>query len=352
MGKSLLDRERERREMYLLLILLVSPAFGRPSSDQLDVGEDISNQLDDIVNFNNVTRNLLKNSTLFDEVSYSVKEAEQNILEMEAELKSLQSKIPQLQDEGNFFPDYNKAKRYLRETRQELRELAHRTVTDVKVLKIFFEALDETNDNENENEKSKSKQSILLKFSIDKMKNLMIETKERLEEARKKYTSASLAFDNLISSVKNQNSILKTVVKQTIDEYEEDKDYTESVRYDCKIASWFTFGLCSLIHHFVNEVPLETARLELEDLQSKTDNLLERTITLNQDIIRAIGIMTEEIELINIWANSAELVSKNIVKYTEEYLRKYQTIRILFTNGLDDLKTAAEEFIAHSENIL
>merc|ERR1711879_568645 len=72
--------------------------------------------------------------TLFDEVSYSVKEAEQNILEMEAELKSLQSKIPQLQDEGNFFPDYNKAKRYLRETRQELRELAHRTVTDVKLL--------------------------------------------------------------------------------------------------------------------------------------------------------------------------------------------------------------------------
>jgi len=338
--------------MYLLLLLLVSPAFGRPSSDQLDVGEDISNQLDKIVNFTNETGKLLKNSKLFEKVSDSLTEAEQNILEMEAELKSLKSKIPQLQDEGNFFPDYNKAKRYLRETRQELRELAHRTVTEVRDLKILLEDLDETNDNENDNDKSKSKQSFLLKISIDKMKSLMIETGERLEEARKKYTSATLAFDNLISSVKTQNGIMEVVKNETIVNYQKDKDYTETVRENCKIASWFTFGLCSLIHHFANEVPLETARVELEDLQAKTDSLLERTITLNQDIKGAIGILAEEIELINIWADSAERVSKNIKEYPIESLTKYQTIRNIFKNGLVDLKTAAEKFIAHSKNIL
>merc|ERR1712099_139456 len=96
-----------------------------------------------------------------------------------------------------------------------------------------------------------------------------------------------------------------------LEQYEKDKEYTETVRYNCKIASWFTFGLCSLIHHFVNEVPLEEARVKLESLQTKTDSLLERTITLNQDIKGAIDIMTKEIELINIWANSAEVVSKN-----------------------------------------
>merc|ERR1712045_267939 len=284
--------ERERREMYLLLILLISPAFGRPSSDQLDVGADISNQLGEIVNFTNETGKLLKNSKLFEKVSDSLTEAEQNILEMDAELKSLQSKNPQLQDEGNFFPDYNKAKRYLRETRQELRELAHRTVSDVRDLKILFEALDETNDNDND--KSKSKQSFLLKFSIDKMKNLMIETKERLEEARKKYTSATLAFDNLISSVKNQNSILETVVNQTIVNYKKDKEYTETVRENCKIASWFTFGLCSLIHHYVNEVPLEEARVDLKPLISLTPRFLERALALNQDINNAVGEMDKE----------------------------------------------------------
>merc|ERR1712066_732207 len=338
--------ERERREMYLLLILLVSPAFGRPSSDQLDVGEDISNQLDKIVNFTNETGKLLKNSKLFEKVSDSLTEAEQNILEMEAELKSLKSKIPQLQDEGNFFPDYNKAKRYLRETRQELRELAHRTVSDVRDLKILFEALDETNDNDND--KSKSKQSFLLKISIDKMKSLMIETGERLEEARKKYTSATLAFDNLISSVKTQNGIMEVVKNETIVNYQKDKDCTETVRENCKIASWFTFGLCSLIHHSENEGPLETARVELEDLQAKTDNLLERTITLNQDIKDAIGIMNEEIDRIDIWAESAKRVSKNIEEYPIESLTKYQTIRNHFKNGLDDLIHADEIFLSHS----
>merc|ERR1712108_123636 len=180
----------------------------------------------------------------------------------------------------------------------------------------------------------------------------MIETKERLEEARKKYTSATLAFDNLISSVKNQNSILETVVNQTIVNYKKDKEYTETVRENCKIASWFTFGLCSLIHHFENEVPLEENRVELEKLQAKTDKLLKGAETLNKDIGAAIDIMTEEIELIDKWANSAERVSKNIDDYPAEYLRKYATIRKTFRNGLDDLKKVAEQFLAQPTDIL
>merc|ERR1719336_3468375 len=56
--------------------------------------------------------------------------------------------------------------------------------------------------------------------------------------------------------------ILNTEEKQA--KYEEDKEYTEKVRSGCKIISWFTFGLCSLVHHYVNEVPLEEARVELE----------------------------------------------------------------------------------------
>merc|ERR1712077_146334 len=122
----------------------------------------------------------------------------------------------------------------------------------------------------------------------DRMKVLMFETQERLEAAKQKYTSAFTAFENLISFVKTQNGILDTEVSKLNQQYQLDKDYTEAVRYNCKIASWFTFGLCSLIHHYENEVPLETARMELEYLQTKTDNLLERTITLNKDINGAI----------------------------------------------------------------
>merc|ERR1711950_77419 len=144
--------------------------------------------------------------------------------------------------------------------------------------------------------------------------------------------------------------ILNTEEKQA--KYEEDKEYTEKVRSGCKIISWFTFGLCSLIHHFVNEVPLEEARLEVENLETMSEKLTERANILNRDINEAIGIMKNEIELIDKWANSAELVRKNIDDFPEETLRLYEPFRVVFKNGLDDLKKAAENFLAQPMHIL
>merc|ERR1712152_12847 len=91
-------------------------------------------------------------------------------------------------------------------------------------------------------------------------------------------------------------------------------------RNDCKIASWFTFGLCSLIHHFVNEVPLEQARVEGEHLKRRSRKLTERAETLYEDINKAIDIMDYEIELIGEWANNAEKMKKNIDDLPEESL--------------------------------
>merc|ERR1711913_113251 len=164
--------ERERREMYLLVFLLISTAFGKPSSDRHDVGGNVENQLDSLVDFSRETGKLLSDPKLLEKVSQSLLEAENNILEMELHLKSLQSKIPSLSNTENYFPKYNEAKSYLRQTRQELRELAHRTEAEVKNMNILLDA-------------------------IDRMKILMKETKERLEDAKRKYGSANVAFDNL-----------------------------------------------------------------------------------------------------------------------------------------------------------
>jgi len=330
------QRERERGEMYLLLVLLVSPAFGRPSSDQLDVG----GELEIFTKFNNETVKLLNDSKLFGKVSESLKEAEQNILEMELELKSLQSTFTSLQNETNYFPGFNKAKRYLRETRQELRELAHRTVKEEENVRILLDELDS------------GKEAVLLQLTIDRMRLLMKETQERLEEGKRKYLLAFKAFENLISSVKLQGGLVDKEVDEQYQKFRLHKDYTEGVRETCKWLSWLTFGLCSLIHHFENEVPLEKARVENDKLQAKRKKLFERTETLNADIGAAIRFMTEEIELIDKWSNSAERVSKNIDDYPEEYLRKYETIRTAFRNGLDDLKNVAKKFLAQPINIL
>merc|ERR1711997_15680 len=330
------QRERERGEMYLylLLILLVSPAFGRPSSDQLDVGGDISNQLDDIVEFSKETGNFLNNSRLYGKVLEGLNDAEQNIREMELELKVLQFKIPELQKKESYFPKYNEAKHYLRKTRQELRELAHRTVTDVRALKLLLEDLDH------------SKKTALLKLAIGRMKDLMIATGKKLEDAKKTYRSANLAFDNLISSVKLQAKAVDKKVSEVYQQFQADKHCVEQARDLCEVLSWFTFGLCSLIHYLVNEVPLSKFREEYEKLQSQTNKIMEGTTSLNAYIEDAINIMTEEIELINIWAKSAERVRKNIDRYPTEYLKKYENVRTSFKNGLDVLKNVAAKFLA------
>merc|ERR1712038_53752 len=336
--------QRERREMVILLILLISPAFGRPSSDR-DVGTEIGNQLDDILEFNNEQGKLLNNSNLFGKVSESLKTAQQNIIDMEAELKSLALKFSSLREEKSFFPEFNKAKSSLRQTRQELRELAHRTVKEEKNVRTLLDALD--ND-----ATSGSHKPLLLGAAIRRMKLLMEETQERLKAAKIKYEEATLSYTNLISFVKAQHDILGVEARKVYEKFNEDKEYTEKVRYNCKWGSVFTFGLCSLTHHFVNEVPLEEARVDVQVLTAETERFLDGTNTLFADIGAAIEVMNKELDEINSWEISAEQVSKNIVDYPEKFLIKIPTIRNIFRNGLNDLYTAADQFLKNPRFIL
>merc|ERR1712038_1807123 len=326
--------EREERDMYLLFILLVSPAFGRPSSDQ-DVGANIENQINDILEFNSKTGNLLNNSNLFGKVSESLKNARQNIIDMEAELNSLALKFSSPQKARSFFPDFTKAQSSLRQTRQQLRELAHRTVTEEENVRRLLDALDN----------AKSHKPILFKAAIGRMRLLMKETQEKLKAAKSKYEEAQFSYTNLISYVKSQQDILGIEAERIYAKFEEDKEYTEKVRSNCKIASWFTFGLCSLIHHYVNEVPLEEARVDLKPLISLTPRFLERALALTQDINNAVGEMDKEIDLINMWAVSAHRVNQNIKDHPVEFLRVYQPLRTNFRRGLVDLKTNAQNFL-------
>merc|ERR1712066_916462 len=131
-------------EMYLHLLLLISPALGMPSSALIDVGKGIFDQLDSLPGFAEETKAIYNNSKLFETVAESLKEAEQAILQMDSELKLLESEEVQFED--NYFPAYNEAKQYLRESRQNLRKLADRTVKEVKALKTLLKELDENED--------------------------------------------------------------------------------------------------------------------------------------------------------------------------------------------------------------
>ena len=340
--------------MYLLLVLLVSPAFGMPSLALLDIGKGIINQVDSVVGFTVETRNVFNNSDLFERIAESLIEAERNILEMDAELQLLETE--ELHFEDNYFPAYNEAKRYLRETRQGLRKLADRTVTEVRDLKILLEDLDKTND------------TVLLKASLDKMKDLMIETLKTLKEALDKYNSAVHTFENLNSSIATHNIKLEKLVTK---DSAENKAWREKLRggaygtlagttVGCIVADALgALGICSAVN--LATVGISTAAIEtaiyrysavLEKLKTITGRMLESGQKFDQTIHLAIDILTDEVELINNWANSAEVVNKNIDKYPQQYLAKYRTIRTVFINGLDDLKIVAEQFLAQPVDIL
>jgi len=341
--------------MYsLALLLLISPAFGMPSNDLIGIGSEIINQLDSVVGFTEETRAVFQNSNLFELLSGSLKEAEQNIVKMEAELKTFESQ--ELQFENNYFPAYNKAKSYLRQTRQGLRKLADKTVTEVRDLKLLLEAVDEEKD------------SLLLKSAIKKMKALMIETLETLKEANEKYNSALETFDNLNSSIATHNRKLGKMADTNSDEY---KTWTQNARLGvygaistatvgCIIADIFgALGICSAVSGGISasaaaglEVQIAKYSAEITKLVKITGRMLDSGNILDQEITEAIEILTEEIDLINNWANSAEVVNKNIDKYPQQYLKKYRSIRTVFINGLDDLNNSALQFLDQPVDIL
>merc|ERR1712079_257086 len=239
-------RERER-EMYLIVLLLISTALGRSNSAQLDIGENIVNQLDSIVRFTNETGSLLGDSRLIRAVSEGLQAAELNILEMETELRTLQAqdyRLQKLQSVGSYVAAFNETKSYLQQARQELRDLADTAVKEVRDVIELLEDLDRNNDPD------------LLKIAIDIIKDLMLETKETLEAAREKYQSVRQAFGNLISTVTTQNEILDRVVGQLVEYYLTSRNKS------------FKSGWRIRVENFCEE---------LADFKPKSERFLERT---------------------------------------------------------------------------
>merc|ERR1719384_2727813 len=174
--------------MDFLVILLISSAFGMPSKTT-DVGGEVVNELQSFIDFSRETEDLLDNSQWIQEVFVSLENTEQNLLDLEVELKTM----PYADKTGvgleeNLFPEYNNAKRYLRETGQKLREFAYKTVAETRDLKTLFVAVDESQD------------SSLLQIAINKMTGFMSDTVEIFREADEKYQTAKNTFVDLKNS--------------------------------------------------------------------------------------------------------------------------------------------------------
>jgi len=386
MGSTSQKGRRERREMYLLLILLVTPTLGRPSSDQLDFGTlEIGNLLNYILNdFSNEPEKIFLNGPWAEEVINILLEAEQNILDLSVELKTMETKEIQFND--TYLTTFNQAKSSLKQARRELRKLAERTVTDVRDMKIFLGALDETKDSSDVN--------LALKIFMNRMKDLMIETLETLKKTKEKYNLALETMGGLNFKIKVVNRKLEKLVDKESEEYQAwAEKLAKAIIYGgvgilaggvvgatstitCLFVDIFafTFGACSTINAAVlgsTIIPATTAAVvgtlvatpavqaaiakyeaELVNLKNISDRMLESGHNFDQAINVTIGVLDDEIDIIGKWTQSAKTVSDNIEEYSVEFLRMFKPIRTIFVNGLDNLKKAAEDFLAQPKSIL
>jgi len=312
-----------------------------PSSDLIQKGEEIIKQFDSFPLFTAETKAIFTNFTrdLYNKVAENLEEAEKNIIQLNIELKLLETE--ETKYKTDYIPEFNKAKRYLRESRQKLRKLADRTVKEVTSLKALLKDLDE------------SKEMFLLDASLDKMKDLMIETLETLKEALETYNSAQETFQNMNSLIKQQNIMLKKMLDEDTAEYEAWRSKAEKRKIACIIADVFgLLGLCSGINHLVHRGTMEKYTKMLEMLEGTTSRMMKSGEDFDITIKNAMTIVNSEIELIDKWSNNAEIVKKNIDKYPKESLKKYNSIRTIFVTGLDDLQKSAEEFLARPVEIL
>jgi len=314
--------------MYLLLILLISPAWGRPRRTEID------NQFNSIIEFAQQTGNLLRNSSVIDEVIEKLQVAERDMIQMTAELKTLESSafawfegaeeiesiLEEVKTMHNIFSEFNLAKSFVKKTREELRKLAYRTVIDVSEVKPLIEALDQNNG------------ALFFRISINRLKDLIKETLVTLEEAKMKYESGVQIFENIKFKFQIQN-----------------QNFQKSA---LNVNSAIKFNLRKVCQTCET---LETFKLfesNVEKLQRISDNMLESINNFEKAIKRASDILVMETDLAGEWNQNAEIVDTNIEEYgTEEYLREFETFRGIFIDGLVALKNSAEAFLSQPKDI-
>jgi len=400
-------RERQT-EMFFQLLFLISPALGMPSK-AADVGAEVVNKLQAFIDFSKETVTLLDNSDWINSLLHtgfiSLENTEQNLLDLEVELKTMPyADMTKLGLKGNLFPEYNNAKRYLRETGQKLRQFAYKTVGEVRDLKTLFGAVDESED------------SVLFLIAIEKMTSFMNDALGKFGEANEKYRTAKKTFVNLMKfstgskekvekmlktdsaeynnwmkvvkkavreenkipereqnlkaeidalfaqKIRNETRKVKEAAKTEIEQTEskkidaEIKTDTEIEKEIAEIQAKFEAEKEAALQTAIAEIQaqveadiefeIERYNAKLENLKVVTDAMLESGESFERTIDNAMTILEKTIAKITMSTESANVVSKNKDKYPQEFLTKYQHIRSELKTELDDLKNSAETFLA------
>ena len=283
-----------------------------------------------------------------------VKEAEKNIADLNLELKSLQQQDKKFQKE--YFSKFSEAKSELRKVRQSLRKLADKTIKETQGLEFLIRALD------------KYENSKILEVALQKMSRLLDTSEKTLIEAKEKYNMAIQTFEILNSAIQNQNRYISQLLNKETAEFKEFEHNLQLAEMSAggtlgamaviciPLDFTVTWGACSggtaITGAVVGgaavtaEVILARNRAAWQKFKTITGNMIESGTAIDVAILDAIIGLTAEIDVMDKWHNSVDVVASNIENYPEEYLRQVKPIRDLFIKELGNLRQSAEDFLS------
>jgi len=300
--------------MYLLLFLLVSPAFGTSISAKLDLARRTVSEVRDL----------------------------KMLLEVhDRDSDSLEASVGKMQDlMVTLKGDLNKTL-----------EEAHQSLDQARTMDVSTEERSETIDN--------------LKEEIDLVQNwansALVVSKyvdrfpaEYLEKFQFVRNIFKTSLDDLKNSAQLAEQFLARRRKEAVDGLQETAyeqlrrdlvqlaDRTETEVRELKIVlEDLDTGNLSVLFEIkmtsVKELTIETLGRLKEAGESAIEALDDET---DEDYL------TAEINQIRSWTKGALVVKKMLDQFPPQYLKKYRSFRTIFKNSLDDLKTYAEQFVA------
>merc|ERR1719219_1607211 len=89
-------------------------------------------------------------------------------------------------------------------------------------------------------------------------------------------------------------------------------------------------------------------RAELEGLESQASDALENLEKLDQAAEAGVKILSTELELIQVWSQAMEKVSKKVEQFSQEEKKAYASYKDQLSTAVTELSQSAENFLKFS----
>lgn len=343
------------KSMIFLVLVLSTVAWSAPNGSKSsaskiqDIEDDVNKGLEKLSEVGKLPKEALENAQqTFSDILGYITEASENIEKIYAEMSEVENAGNEISQD--FLLKFNEVKNELRECRQELRQLATSTVLHSKDLKTLVEELDTNSD------------IVLLQATIDTMKDLLINTKEKLSAANTKYRNAIRVMTDIESRMKILILDLENRVNENSNEYKQFAHEVRSGTYTgctglaigMAIADALgCFGLCSATVTstcFGVGVPavegtLAQYRATITDFIEISTKVKDNIGGMETSVNDAVAVLEHELSILHEWEEISDNLSTKMERYPIKYLQKFKSIRKIFVRNVHDLEEVAQKFL-------